>query len=110
MLFNSGITIYQKTQSFEHGEVDPTWTSAGTLYCHIKFTGSDPLSADRKKPIRRARLYFEKTPVSLTARDAVVIDGAAYHLQYTPTPRVGLGGRTIYEVDILEDFKGEIAL
>ncbi len=110
MLFNSSITIYQKTQSFEHGEVDPSWTSAGTLYCHIKFTGNEQLSGDRVKAIRRARLYYEASPVDLVARDVVAINGAAYHLETTPLPRVGLGGRTIYEVDIVEDFKGEVSL
>jgi len=110
MLFNSSITVYQKTQSFEHGESNPVWASAGTLYCHIKFTGNEQMSADRKKAIRRARVTFETFPVALTARDVLAINGVAYHLQYTPTPRVGLGGRTIYEVDVLEDFKGEVSL
>ncbi len=110
MLFNNSITIYQATGTFEHGEVSSGYTSAGTLYCHIKLAGNDQLSGDRKKAIRRAKLYYEVSPVTLSVRDIVAVDGVVYHLQYTPLSRVGLGGRTIYEVDIVEDFKGEISL
>ncbi len=110
MLFNSAILIYQPTDTFEHGEVSSGYTSAGTLYCHIKFAGNEQLSADRKKAIRRAKLYYENTPVALSPRDLVEINGVYYHLLYTPTPRVGLGNRTLYEVDIIEEFKEVVML
>lgn len=109
MLFNSSIAIYQPSKEFLHGEVDSTYASAGTLYCHIKFTGTEPLSADRKKSIRRAKITFEDSPVDLAARDILVIGGANYRLLYAPTPRVGLANRTIYEVEIAEDFKVELS-
>jgi len=110
MLFNSAIPIYQATDTFEHGEVSSGYTSAGTLYCHIKFAGNEQLSADRKQAIRRATILFENTPVALSPRDLVKINGTYYHLLYAPTPRVGLGNRTIYEVDIIEEFKEVVIL
>ena len=109
MLFNSAIPIYQPTRSFEHGEVDSNYVSTGTLYCHIKSSGHEQVSADRKKSVRRARLLFESSPVSLVARDIVEIDNAYYHLVSTPMGRKGLAGRVIYEVDIVEDFAVEIS-
>jgi len=110
MLFNSDILIYQPTATFEHGEVSNSYEEVGTLFCHIKFTGNEQQSGDRKKAIRRARLHFEQVPVTLSARNVVAIGDAFYYLMYTPIPRVGLGGRTIYEVDIIEDFKGEVSV
>ncbi len=110
MLFTSAITIYQPAKNFEHGEVDSSWVAVGTLYCHIKFTCNEQQSAERKQAIRRAKLTFETFPTALSSRDCVVIGGVVYYLLYTPTPRVGLSGRTIYEVDIVEDFKGEVTI
>lgn len=109
MLFNNLITVYQPTKSFESGEVDSTYTSAGTLYCHVKVVGNEQVSGDRKKAIRRAKLIFETSPVVLAARDVVAIAGALYHLEAVPTGRKGLGGRTIYEVDVVEDFAVEVS-
>lgn len=109
MLFNSAITVYQPTKSFEYGEVDSTFSSVGTLYCHVKSGGNEQMSADRKKEIRRARLLFEDSPVTLAARDVVEIGDAYYHLVSAPTSRKGLGGRVIYEVDVVEDFAVEIS-
>ncbi len=109
MLFNSAIIVYQPTKSFEHGEVDSSYASTGTLYCHIKSSGHEQVSADRKKSVRRAKLFFETSPVTLVARDVVAIDGAYYHLVSTPMGRKGLSGRVIYEVDVVEDFTVVIA-
>ena len=106
MIFNSKVDIYQPTITFEHGETAAPYTlyAANPLHCHLKFTGSEQLSANRKRSTRRAKVSYENSPVVLTARDVLKIDGVYFRLLHTPTSRKGLANRTFYEVDIVEDF------
>jgi hypothetical protein len=109
MLFTSAISIYQAIDTFEYGEVSSSFEEVGTLYCHLKFTGTEQMSAGRKRDIRRAKLTYELAPVVLSARDVVLVGGSFYRLLYTPTPRIGCGGRAIYEVEIVEAFDVEVS-
>lgn len=109
MLFTTKVDIYQATESFEHGEVSSGHARLTLpLYCHVKFDGQEQMSGDRKQAIRKARLTFELTPVTLTARDILRIEGAFYRLLFTPIPRFGLSNRRIYEVDVIESFNVEV--
>ncbi len=111
MIFNSRIDIYQQTKDFEKGEVEVTYTPVEDtpLFCHLKFTGSEQLSADRKQSMRRAKVTFEQSPVVLTSRDILKVGDDYFRLLYTPTFRKGLSNRIIYEVEILETFNVVIA-
>jgi len=110
VIFNSKIDIYQSATTFIDGEVTSghSLLSEQPLYCHLKFIGSEQMSAGRKLPIRRARMTFEHSPITLTARDVVKIDSAFYRLLYAPLPRFGLAKRRFYEVEIIEDFDIEV--
>jgi len=110
VIFNSKIDIYQSATTFIDGEVTSghSLLSDQPLYCHLKFIGSEQQSADRKLPIHRARMTYENSPVTLTARDVVKIEDAFYRLLYAPTPRFGLANRRFYEVEIIEDFHVEV--
>lgn len=109
MLFNNKVAIYQAVDTFDHGEVttEPA-VEVADFYCHLKFTGGEQLSADRKKEIRQARIYFDYSPIALAARDVLYFEGVFYRLLYTPMPRKGLTGRVIYEADIIEAFDVEV--
>lgn len=110
MIFNSKIDIYQSATTFIDGEVTSghSLLSDQPLYCHLKFVGSELMSADRKQAIRRAKLTYEHSPVALTARDVIKIDDAFYRLLYSPLARFGLSKRRYYEVEIIEDFDVEV--
>lgn len=110
MIFNSRIDIYQPTSNFEHGEATKGYTLLRDqpLYGHLKFTGSEQMSADKKQDIRRAKLTYEHSPAILTVRDVVKIDGDFYRLQYPPLSRFGLSNRRFYEVEIMEAFNVEV--
>lgn len=106
MIFNSRISIYQQTKSFDHGESVITYTYLDNLplFCHLKFKGTEHLSAERKQPIRQVKVTYEISPVVLVARDILLIDSVYFRLLYDPMPRKGLSNRTFYEVEIVEAF------
>jgi len=110
MIFNSKIAIYQAATTFIDGEVTSghALLSDQPLYCHLKFTGSELQSADRKQAFRRAKITYEHSPVTLTARDVVKIGDDFYRLLYPPTIRFGLSNRSYYEVEIIEAFNIEV--
>jgi len=110
VIFNSKIDIYQSATTFIDGEVTSghSLLSNQPLYCHLKFTGSEQQSSDRKQAIRRARMTYEKSPVTLSARDVVKIEDVFYRLLYAPTPRFGLAKRRFFEVEIIEAFNIEV--
>jgi hypothetical protein len=110
MIFNSKIDIYQAATTFADGEVTSghSLLSDQPLYCHLKFTGSELQSGDRKQAIHRAKMTYEHSPVTLTARDVIKIDGAFYRLLTGPLSRFGLSNRRFYEVEIIEDFDIEV--
>ena len=111
MIFNSRIDIYQQSRTFEHGESETVHVLVQDtpLYCHLKFTGGEQVSANRKKAIRRAKVTYEVSPVVLTARDVLKVDDDYFRLLHPPTKRKGLSNRTFYEVDVIETFDVEVA-
>jgi len=110
MIFNSRIDIYQPTKSLEHGEYSAAYSLVEDtpLYCHLKFTGSELLSGDKKQSIRRAKVTYEVSPVVLTSRDVLKVGTAFFRLLYIPTQRKGLSNRAFYEVEIVEAFNVEV--
>jgi len=110
MLYNDKVAIYQAVSTFEHGEVSTEpYEEVADFYCHLKFTGNEQMSADRKKEIRRAKINFEYSPIALAARDVLYFEGVFYRLLYTPMPRRGNSARPIYETEIIEAFDAEVS-
>ena len=110
MIFNSKINIYQPANAFNHGEASKGYTllSGQPLYCHLKFTGLEQMSADRKRDIRRAKMTYEHSPVALTVRDVLKIGDSYFRLVHPPLSRFGLSNRRFYEVELAEAFNVEI--
>lgn len=110
MIFNSRVDIYQPANAFDHGEASKGYTLLRDqpLYGHLKFTGTEQMSADRKRDIRRAKMTYEHSPVTLTVRDVLKVDSSYFRLVYPPLARFGLSNRRFYEVEIAEAFNVEV--